>query len=160
MKRLARNLVRTGAGVAASAAAGIVATTPEDAWYLALDKPSWQPPPAAFPLVWTPLYADLAITSAAALTALEEAGREAEASGLRRALGVNLALNAGWSVLFWRSRQPWVSTAWCALLAVQSADVTRRIGRVDRRMGIALAPYPAWCGFATVLNAAIARRNG
>ena len=159
MRRLLRNLGRTGVGVAASAALGIVATTPESDWYLALDKPSWQPPPLAFPLVWTPLYADIAVTSAAALSSLEKSGRTAEASALRRALGFNLALNTGWSVLFWRSRRPWFSTAWCALLTAQSADLTRRIGAVDPRLGSALAPYPAWCAFATALNVSIARRN-
>jgi len=30
---------------------------------------------------------------------------------------------------------------------------------VDRRAGIALAPYPAWCAFATALTVAVARRN-
>lgn len=159
MSRSFRNLRRTGTGVAASAALGIVATTPESDWYVALDKPSWQPPPLAFPLVWTPLYADIAVTSAAALTRLEHDGRGPEASALRRALGFNLALNAGWSVLFWRSRRPWLSTVWCAVLTGQSADLTRRIAQVDPRLGVALAPYPVWCAFATALNASIARRN-
>jgi benzodiazapine receptor len=159
VRRLRRNLRRTGVGVAVSAVLGTVATTPSSDWYLALDKPSWQPPPIAFPLVWTPLYADIAIASAVALTRLEQAGRTADAAALRRALGVNLALNTGWSVLFWRSRRPWVATAWCALLAGQSVDLVRRVSAADPRSGAAIAPYPAWCAFATALNASIARRN-
>ena len=154
-----RTLAATGAATTVSAALGAVATTPEAPWYAALDKPSWDPPAWVYPAVWTPLYADLAVTSAAALTALEEQGRRDEASMLRRTLAVNLVLNTGWSVLFWRSRRPWVSTAWCAALAAHSGVLVRRIGEVEPALGAALAPYPAWCSFATVLNGTLARRN-
>jgi benzodiazapine receptor len=154
-----RNLAITGAAAAASATVGADATTPETGWYSDLDKPSWQPPPVAFPLVWTPLYADIAVTTAAALTTLEGEGRNDEVAELRRALAVNLVLNTGWSVLFWRARRPWLSTVWCAALAGHSAALARRVGAVDPTLGAALAPYAAWCGFATALNADIARRN-
>jgi len=155
-----RHLATTGAAVAVSAGVGAAATTPDAGWYAAADLPTWNSPAVVFPLVWTPLYADLAVTTAAALTALEAPGRLDEASDLRRALAANLVLNTGWSVLFWRVRQPWVSTAWCALLTAHSAALTRRLGRVDPSLGRALAAYPAWCSFATVLSAEIARRNG
>lgn len=154
-----RNLASTGLAAAAGATAGAAATTPDAGWYVAADKPSWQPSPVAFPLVWTPLYADIALVTAAALTTLEGEGRNDEVAELRRALVVNLVLNAGWSVLFWRVRKPWLSTVWCGALAVHSAGLARRVGAIDPSLGAALAPYPAWCGFATVLNAAIARRN-
>jgi benzodiazapine receptor len=154
-----RNLALTGAAATASAAVGALATTPDSAWYVDLDKPSWQPPPIAFPLVWTPLYADIAVVSAAALTTLEGQGRNDEAAAFRRALAVNLALNTGWSVLFWRARRPWLSTAWCTALTASSLDLARRARHVDGSLHNALAPYPAWCAFATVLNGSIARRN-
>jgi tryptophan-rich sensory protein len=154
-----RNLALTGAGAAVSAALGSVATTPDSAWYRSLDKPRWQPPPIAFPLVWTPLYADIAVTGAAGLTALEDEGRLEEAAGLRRALAVNLALNAGWSVLFWRVRRPWLSTTWSAVLTGHSLFVARRLQDVDPTLHAAWAPYPAWTTFATALNAVVARRN-
>jgi tryptophan-rich sensory protein len=154
-----RNLAVTGAAATASAALGALATTPDSQWYAALDKPAWQPPPIAFPLVWTPLYADIATVTAAAITSLEAEGRNDEVADLRRALAVNLVLNTGWSVLFWQVRRPWLSTAWSGLLAAHSAALARRCARVDPSLGAALAAYPAWCGFATVLNGAIARRN-
>jgi benzodiazapine receptor len=59
-----RNLALTGAAAAAGAALGALATTPESQGYGDLGKPSWQPPPIAFPLVWAPLYADIAVVSA------------------------------------------------------------------------------------------------
>jgi tryptophan-rich sensory protein len=45
------------------------------------------------------------------------------------------------------------------LLDVRNAELLRRAARVDTAAGIALAPYAAWCGFATALNADIAVRN-
>lgn len=159
-RRGLRNLALTGIAATVSAGLGAAATTPESEWYESLDKPPWQPPPVAFPLVWTPLYADIAVTGAAALTVLEEQGRTGEADALRRSLVLNLALNTGWSVLFWRVRRPWLSTAWCGVLAVQGLFVARRLRDVDPALHRAWAPYPAWCLFATTLNASIARRNG
>jgi translocator protein len=158
-RRGLRNLALTGAASGVSAAVGAMATTPEADWYARLDKPAWQPPPIAFPLVWTPLYADIAATTAAALTRLEEEGRSEEAAGLRTSLALNLVLNTGWSVMFWRVRRPWLSTAWCGVLTWQSLFVARRLREVDPALHNVWAPYPAWCAFATTLNAAIARRN-
>lgn len=154
-----RNLALTGSAVTVSAAVGALATNPESDWYDDLDKPSWQPPPITFPLVWTPLYADIAVVSAAAITTLEGEGRNDEAAGLRTALAVNLVLNTGWSVLFWRVRRPWLSTLWSAALTASSADLARRARHADGSLHNALAPYPAWCAFATALNASIAGRN-
>ncbi|AXH98121.1 TspO/MBR family protein [Ornithinimicrobium avium] len=152
-------LLTTSASVAGTAVAGVLATDPDSLWYRTLRKPEWQPPSTVFPLVWTPLYAGLAVTSAVALDELEESGRRTERAAYRRALTANLVLNAGWSWLFWRGRRPWLAAAECAVLAVSSADLVRRTSRARPVAGAALAPYAAWCGFATVLSTAIAMKN-
>lgn len=158
-------LVWTAAATAATAAAGAVATDPDDRWYLRLRKPDWQPPAIAFPVVWTALYADLAVSSAVALesaAAADAPGRARkprETRAYRGALAANLILNAAWSWLFWRSRRPWLATLECAVLAASSADLVRRTYQLNRRAGALLAPYALWCGFATALTAAIARLN-
>jgi len=90
------------------------------------------------------LYADIALASGHAINRLNEEGRVHQRR-LIGALGVNLALNAGWSWLFFRYHRPWVAAAECAVLTASSADLVRRVGSVDRRAGIALAPYPLWC---------------
>ena len=46
-----------------------------------------------------------------------------------------------------------------AALAVSSADLARRAADADPKLGAALAPYPLWCGFATVLSGDIWRLN-
>jgi tryptophan-rich sensory protein len=152
-------LLRTALAVGATALAGGAATDPGSDWYRSLRKPRWQPPPPAYGLVWTPLYAALAVISARALDGLAAEGRPAERAAYARALGVDLALNAGWNVLFFRARRPWLAAAECAVLTGSAADLVRRTRSVDRRAALALAPYPAWCAFATALTVAIARRN-
>lgn len=153
-------LAWTAAATAATAAAGGAATDPASSWYLRLRKPEWQPPAIAFPVVWTALYADLAVSSAVALDSAAEQGSAAgRVRAYQGALAANLVLNATWSWLFWRSRRPWLAAAEAALLAASSAELVRRTYRLNPRAGAALAPYAAWCGFATVLSASIARLN-
>jgi uncharacterized protein YbjT (DUF2867 family)/tryptophan-rich sensory protein len=154
-----RNLALMGAAVTASAVVGSLATQPGSRWYRSLDLPAWQPPKAAFPIVWTALYADIAATSAATVSALERQGKDDEARAYRRALAANLALNTLWSALFWRVRRLDLATVEAALLAASSADLARRAGAGSPVRGRLLAPYAVWTGFATVLTAAIARRN-
>ena len=154
-----RNLAITSAATVATAVIGSLATEPDSRWYRSLELPDWQPPALAFPVVWTTLYADLAATSAAALTAYDRTRDADGRSAYLKAFGTNLALNAGWSIVFWRSRRPWVAVLEAALLTVSSADLARRTGQANKVAGIAQSPYAVWCGFATALSAAIARRN-
>ena len=154
-----RNLALTSAATVASAVAGSLATQPDSRWYRSLDLPDWQPPTLAFPVVWTALYADIAATSATALNAYDKAGDREGRNAYLKAFGTNLALNTAWSVLFWRVRKPWVAAAEAALLTASAADLARRSGTVSKGAGIALSPYAVWCGFATALSMAIARRN-
>lgn len=154
-----RQLWWTSALVGLTAAAGSVATDPASSWYRSLDLPDWQPPGWLFPVVWTALYTDIAVTSAKVLTELDaESGRE-NADAYRRALLANLALNKSWSWLFFRFHNLEASTVVAALLAASSADLARRAGRAGRGLGVALLPYAAWCTFATVLTEHIRRRN-
>lgn len=147
------------AGAAASAVLGSLAVDPKATYYRTLDKPSWQPPPPVYGIVWTPLYADIALSTGQAISTLGQQGRVEERRALIVALAVNLALNTGWSWLFFRGHRPWLAAAECALLAGSSTDLVRRVGAADRRAGYSLAPYPLWCSFATALTVAIARRN-
>lgn len=153
------NLAVTAAATIAAATVGSLATMTGSRWYRSLDLPTWQPPQAAFPIVWTSLYLDIAATSATVLTDLERQGRFHEAKAYRRALYVNLSLNAAWSVVFWRLRRPWAAAVESGLLTLSAADLARRAGASSRGRRNRLLPYAAWSGFATALTTAIARRN-
>lgn len=158
-KRWGRTLARVGAGVVVTAVAGSLLTEPNSAWYRGLRKPAWQPPAIAFPVVWTGLYALITVAATATSADLEERGRDAEAADFRRALALNLVLNAGWSGLFFRARNLPLATAGAAVLAGSSVDLARRGASTGPGKGAALGAYAAWCMFATALSAAVARRN-
>ncbi|MCB0896894.1 MAG: tryptophan-rich sensory protein, partial [Nocardioidaceae bacterium] len=89
----------TAALTGAAALAGSLGTRPASDWYESLDKPDWQPPKAAFPLVWTPLYGLIAWGTG---RALEKAVEQSPRDG-RRVLALttaDLAANAGWCWVF------------------------------------------------------------
>ena len=153
--RWRRSLRRAGALVGAAALAGSLVTDPDSRWYRDLDLPRWQPPPWAFPLVWTALYTEVAIASAAAMAELSEG----ESTSYARALASNMTLNAGWSALFFRAHQPWLAALDGAALTASGLDLARRARPTGAGKSVGLASYAAWSAFATVLTVAIARRN-
>ncbi|MGW5237747.1 tryptophan-rich sensory protein [Monashia sp. NPDC004114] len=154
-----RTLRRTAGLVGAAAVAGSLLTRPESRWYTELDTPRWQPPRVAFPVVWTLLYSALALSSAAASAELAERGEVARSRQLERSLVANLALNTGWSAAFFGARRPGLAAADAALLATSAADLGRQALPTGRGKAGVLGAYAAWCAFASVLTAAIARRN-
>jgi benzodiazapine receptor len=153
-------LLGTAASVAAAAVVGSSASRGgRSVRYALLRKPSYQPPAAVFPIVWTSLYTDIAGTSAATIDEFENSGRRDEANAYRVALGVNLALNASWTWIFFNQMKLGPAALTAGALAVSSADLTRRAVKARPRGGWALAPYPVWCSFATVLSTHIWRLN-
>ncbi|MCV7088975.1 tryptophan-rich sensory protein, partial [Mycobacterium interjectum] len=73
-------LAATTVAVAAAAGTGSIASPMRvPAWYSRLRKPPYQPPGAAFPLVWTTLYGDIAATSAVAIDRFRATGQDGEA---------------------------------------------------------------------------------
>ncbi|MFE3635583.1 TspO/MBR family protein [Streptomyces sp. NPDC059168] len=144
------------AAVAVTAVAGATATDPDSTWYGSLRKPSWQPPPRAFGVVWTPLYASIVFSAGRALGRAPDPRHRA---GIVRDLAVNLTLNAAWSRLFFAHRAPGAALADNALLNISNAQLIRQIARTDRAAAGALLPYAAWCAFAAALNASIVRLN-
>jgi translocator protein len=149
-----RDRLVPAAATLAAAVAGGLATDPGSRWFRELDTPRWYPPPAAFGVVWTALYAG---TAWAAGEVLRKAGADRRA--FVRAFAANLALNAAWPPLFFRARRPWPATVECGVLAASTADLVRRASRTSGPAAAVLAPYAAWTAFATALSAAIARRN-
>jgi translocator protein len=124
------------------------------AWYRALRKPPYQPPPAIFGPVWMVLYGLIA-TSGYRVWRTHSVARN-------RALalwGTQLALNAAWSPLFFRARRPRAALAVLSALAPAVAAYAWTARRADRTAGALVVPYVAWTGFALALNAAIVRRN-
>lgn len=150
----------TAAATASAAVVGSLASKSSiDSWYRHLRKPRYVPPNVVFPVAWTALYADIAVSSGATLDRLREQGRGSEARSYSAALVTNLVLNAGWSWLFFNKNKLGASAAAALLLTASSADLTRRTAAVHRSAGLAMVPYPLWCAFATVMSTDIWRLN-
>jgi len=148
-----QTLAATTLAVGAAAGIGSVASRPRvTRWYSRLRRPGYVPPNGVFPVAWTSLYTDIAVTSATAIDRLRAAGRQDEARNYVVALAVNLILNAGWSWLFFKYHRLGASAVGAAVLAASSADLTRRTAAADPRAGAALLPYPLWCAFATAMS--------
>ena len=154
-----RTFRRVGAAVVATAVAGSLLTDPDSRWYRGLAKPPWQPPAAAFPIVWTTLYGIITLASTTTIAELTEKGEEGEAEEYWAALGANLALNAGWSGVFFRAQNPLAGTVVAGVLTASSADLARRGAAAGPGKAIGLGLYAAWCGFATALSGSVTRRN-
>lgn len=141
---------------AAAAGLGALGTKVDSAWYAEIAKPAWQPPGRVFGPAWSTLYTLTAIASTRVLTRLPK-GQD------RRAylgeLGANMAVNVAWSWLFFSARRPDASLIDSIVLEASTLRLLRRAAAVDTTSALMLAPYAAWVGFATVLNAEILRLN-
>jgi translocator protein len=153
----ALTLAKTAAAAAATAAVGARASGPatQTFWYRRLRKPGFQPPRQAFPIVWSLLYTDIAGVSASTLNRLDDRRATDEARAYTVALGANLVLNASWTWVFFNRHRLGSAAVLAGALTVSSADLARRSARVNPAGGAALAPYPLWCAFATVLSTRI-----
>lgn len=150
-------LIGTSVATAAAATVGSLASRRGvKTWYPSLAKPGYVPPDAVFPVAWTSLYTTIAMVSASTLDRTADAG---ERRRYRWALGTNLALNASWSWLFFGKRMLGPSAVVAAALAGSSTDLAIRTARVNGAAGLALAPYPLWCSFATLMATDIWRLN-
>lgn len=147
------------AAVIATALAGSVATDPKSIWYRSLDKPKWQPPGGLFPIVWTALYTSIAVASGKVLADAERRHDDERARQYKRALALNLLLNAGWSFAFFKFRKLGLAAIVAGALSASSTGLMKEAGKTDPKLGKLLLPYAAWTTFATALSTEIWTRN-
>ncbi|GGL56034.1 tryptophan-rich sensory protein TspO [Wenxinia marina] len=138
--------------VAALAAGATGAAFPPGAWYERLQKPTWVPPNAAFPIVWTVLYVLMAIAGA-------RVAGEPDSGAAMAFWALQIALNALWTPLFFGLRRmQWAMVVmgllWLAVLGCLIAH-----WRVDWVSGLMFVPYLAWVTTAGALNWSVLRLN-
>jgi len=125
-------------------------------WYVALEKPAWQPPDWLFGPVWTLIYA---LAAVAGVSAWQGAPQSAGRNRILALFAINAFLNLLWSLLFFRLHRPdWalieVAFLWLSIIALIFG--LRPFSKVSTWL---LAPYLLWVTFAAVLNATIVRLN-
>jgi tryptophan-rich sensory protein len=139
-----------------TAQAGSMLTRPSiTSWYAGLAKPAWTPPNWVFAPVWTALYVMMAV--AAWLVWKNHGFRTA---GLALTLfGAQLALNLGWSALFFALQRPAAAFAEIILLWLMILLTMLAFWKLSPAATWLLLPYLAWVSFAAWLNFAIWRLN-
>jgi tryptophan-rich sensory protein len=126
-------------------------------WYDTLEKPALTPPRLVLGPAWTVLYANQAV--AAWLVWRGDAQRAQFDVPAIFSYAVQLALNLGWTLLFFGLKKPaWALFDLCVLwLAI--AVTIREFARQHRVAAAMLLPYLAFITYAVGLNTAIWLRN-
>ena len=117
-------------------------------------RPSFAPPGAVFPVVWTALNLTTATSAWRVWRAGEPDGRTALTWWAAAVL-----VRSGYVPLAFGRRQLWAATADSGLLFAVMARYAQLAGRVDQTAGVLAAPEVAWAAFATVLSTAVAAGN-
>jgi tryptophan-rich sensory protein len=125
----------------------VAGSTETNAWYASLAKPVLLPPGISFGIVWSILYALMGV----ALARLIAAPRHPQKPRALAWFAVQLAMNLGWSSLFFRFHL--VEMAFYLILAILAAALwtTWLFGRIDRPAARLMVPYLVWLSFAAGL---------
>lgn len=121
-------------------------------WYAALAKPALNPPSWLFAPVWTTLYLLMGI---AAFLVWRKGWEQKEVRIALFIFGIQLILNALWSIIFFGLHNP----AWALVniiglwLAIVGAIVA--FHKISRPAAYLLIPYIFWVSFAAYLNYSI-----
>ena len=149
-------LVCSIAGSFAAGAIGSLATIPNiPTWYAALDKPPLNPPNWVFGPVWSTLY--LLIGIALALVILESSTGSKKKAYFW--FGLQLVLNALWSLVFFGLHAPWLGVVVIAALIVSIVMTIREFYGIQKLSAWLMLPYLAWVCFATYLTVGISLLN-
>jgi benzodiazapine receptor len=149
-------LIAVPAIVLVGSAIGLLTGSSEtNIWYVGLQKPTFQPPGIAFPVVWTILYALMGVALAMIL---------AEPPSPRRTFALilffaQLALNFAWSPIFFAGHDISLAKLVIFAMTVLAAAAAGQFMRLRKVAGLLLVPYLAWLIFAATLNATIEQLN-
>ena len=116
--------------------------------YGRVPKSKLTPPDAVFPVVWSALFALMAIGAARVWRSPPSADRT---RGLVL-FACQLAANFAWSLLFFNLQAFGFALIWLILLWILILLMTLSFGKVDKTSAWLQVPYLAWVAFAGYLN--------
>ncbi len=131
----------------ASAIGGFFTSTSVSTWYVDLVKPTFNPPSWVFGPVWTALYLLMGISLY--LVWIEKSKNKDMAFTF---FGIQIFLNAMWSVLFFGLQKPLF--AFIEIIFLWNAILFTIVCfyRINKTSAYLLIPYILWVSFAAVLN--------
>lgn len=122
--------------------------------FSSLNQPPLSPPAWVFPVVWSILYVLMGV-SAGMVYKSEHPMR----SRALKVYAAQLALNFGWTVLYFAFGLYWAAFLWLLVLILCVARMIYLFYQVSRPAGLLQLPYLLWTLFAAYLNAGIALLN-
>jgi len=145
---------------AAGALGSVFTFTAIPLWYSTLILPSFAPPNWIFGPVWTLLYTLMGV---ALFMVWRTRGGSVEKGRSRKFglwfFGIQLALNALWSILFFGLQNPLYGLIDIVLLLISILITLIYFARVNKKASYLLIPYLLWVAFATALNGMIVLLN-
>jgi len=121
-------------------------------WYKELKRPGWTPKDWVFPAAWTVLYICIAIAG------IRIYGRTGF-SVVLAVWGIQLALNAAWSCIFFGMKRIKLALLGVAALCMSIAVFLLLAFPIDPISSLLFAPYLIWVSIAAALNFAIVKLN-
>lgn len=128
-----------------------------DDWYYSLNQPAWAPPDYMFGVIWTAIFALIAV---AGVLAWEKARTRREVEVILGLFALNGFLNLGWSFLFFRMERPDLALYELIALWLSILVLILFCGRFSKWSAMLLIPYLVWVTTAGALNYQIVQLNG
>ena len=123
-----------------------------NSWFPSLVKPSFNPPSWVFGPVWTILYIMIGISLYLVWTTKANKIFKKKAYWI---FGIQLVLNAMWSIAFFGAQNPGLAFIVIVLLWISIILTMIEFYKIRKAAGYLLVPYFLWVSFASVLNFAI-----
>ena len=120
-------------------------------WYQELSKSSLTPPGVIFSIVWSVLYALLAVVG----WALGQYRHDPKLKPIFYLYLVQLIMNWAWTPLFFQLHWLGVSFFWIVVMTCLNGVLIFKIKNQKKGIAILLSPYFFWLLFAAYLNAVI-----
>jgi len=153
-----RNYVQLFFAIALSQSAGLLGTiftaSSVTTWYPTLVKPALNPPSWVFGPVWTILYVLMGV-AAYMVWRVYETSSGAKKHFARMALvlfGLQLALNAWWSIIFFGQQQLGFALLEIVVMWFAIVATIYYFAKLSRTAAWLLVPYLLWVSFASYLN--------
>lgn len=154
MKKIWKLIISILIPFVASAIGSLFTANSISNWYVDLIKPSFNPPNWIFGPVWTMLYLLMGIALYLIWVKKSKNNKPAFI-----AFGVQLFLNAMWSILFFGLKSPLYAFIEIIVLWVAILTTIIYFYKVNKTSAYLLIPYILWVSFAAILNLAILLLN-
>lgn len=124
-------------------------------WYEQLNKSSLTPPGFIFSIVWSLLYALLAVIA----SRLSSYNNKTSSRKVVRLFALQMLMNWTWTPLFFQLHWLRVSALWLIVLTCLNGALFLMAPKIDKTSAWLLSPYVIWLVFASYLNIVIALMN-